>query len=230
MRCDGCRVFIAVLFVSALVTSNFTASKVACVELPFIGYVFFPAAVLAYALTFLFTDIYSEVYGRDAAERVVIYGFFAMVFATFLAQFSVVLPPAPFHVEYQETFAKVFGAVPSIVIGSLIAYLVSQTHDVYAFHFWRKVTRGKHLWLRNNASTIASQFIDTVTFITLAFWAIPKLLYGEPIVGLEHIPRLILGQYIIKVIIAVCDTPFCYLGVYLVRRWCGGSGKLLQRG
>ena len=215
---DEARVLVASLFISALVTSNLTASKIVSINFPLIGSIMFPAAVLAYAVTFLFTDIYAEIWGKKAAAKLVLYGFFANIFILFLVEFAIYLPPAPFHIEYQKVYSTVLGFTPNIIIASMIAYIISQNHDVWAFHFWRKVTNGAHLWLRNNASTLVSQLIDTVLFITLAFYILPLAIQGEPIIPLESIATVIFGQYLVKAIIALCDTPFCYLGVMLIQK------------
>ena len=100
----------------------------------------------------------------------------------------------------------ILSGTPRIVFASLVAYFISQTHDVWSFHFWKKKTNGKHLWWRNNVSTITSQIIDTVVFIGVAFWGV---LPGSVLIG------MMLSQYAIKVGIALADTPFCYLLV----RW-----------
>lgn len=212
------RILLASLFIGALVTSNLTASKIVSLNIPAIGPVMFPAAVLAYAVTFLFTDVYAEIWGKKAATKLVIYGFFVSIFVLFLVEFAIVLPPAPFHVEYQKVYTSVLGFAPNIIAASMIAYLISQTHDVWAFHFWRKVTNGAYLWLRNNASTLVSQLIDTMLFITLAFYLLPLIIYKQPMVPLENITNIIFGQYLIKAIIALFDTPFCYLGVTLIQK------------
>jgi hypothetical protein len=92
------------------------------------------------------------------------------------------------------------------MVASLTAYLFSQYHDVWAFHFWKRVTTERFLWLRNNASTIVSQLLDSVVFITIAFY------------GSLPVMPLIFGQWVVKVGIALLDTPFVYLLVYVVRR------------
>jgi len=212
------RVLVASLFIGALVTSNLTASKVVSIEMPLIGTLMFPAAVLAYAVTFLFTDIYAEIWGKKAAGKLVIYGFFVNLFVLLLVEFAILLPPAPFQISYQEIYANVLGSAPNIILASMIAYLISQNHDVWAFHFWRKKTKGAHLWLRNNASTLVSQLIDTVLFISLAFYILPLIIQGKPIIPLENLTTLIIGQYIVKALIALSDTPFCYLGVILLQK------------
>ena len=111
--------------------------------------------------------------------------------------------------EGGAAYEAVFGMVPRVVLASMLAYLVSQHHDVVAFHFWRRVTGGRYLWLRNNASTLVSQALDSAIFITVAFWGLlpPAVVWN-----------LMLTQFLIKIGIAVLDTPFCYLLVGLLRR------------
>lgn len=162
------------------------------------------ATVLAYSITFLMTDVISEVWGKKRANKIVFAGFVAIVIGYLLIKIAIVWPAAPFWAE-QAAFEKLFGVSLRIIVGGLIAYLVSQFHDVWAFHFWRGVTKGKHLWLRNNLSTLVSQFIDTTIFATIAFYGITPLM------------PLILGHYVVKVGIALLDTPFAYLLVWLIR-------------
>ena len=119
-----------------------------------------------------------------------------------------IIPPASFW-EGQDAYNTTLGSVPRIVLASMLAYLVSQHHDVFAFHLWRRLTKGRFLWLRNNASTMVSQGIDTVLFITIAFVGV---------VPTNVLLNMILGQYVIKLCIAVADTPICYALVILIRR------------
>lgn len=109
----------------------------------------------------------------------------------------------------QELYTESLLPVGRIVLASMIAYLVSQHHDVWAFLKWREVTKGKHLWLRNNASTIISQGIDTILFITIAF-------YG--VVPNNILLQMMLYQWIWKLIVALLDTPFVYIGVSLIKK------------
>lgn len=161
--------------------------------------------LLCFPFLFLFTDTVSEVYGKSAAKKMVLNGFIIMAVVLGLMQIAVYIPPAGFMVGFpQDAFAAVLGATLRITIASMIAYLVSQYHDVWAFHFWRDKTGGKHLWLRNNLSTITSQLLDSVLFIGIAF-------YGT--VPMEVLWSMILGQWIVKWIIAFLDTPLCYLAV-----------------
>jgi hypothetical protein len=193
------------IFVFAIVASNVTASNLVNLG-PFVV----PIAVLCYPVTFAITDIVSEVYGKKIAQRIVWAGFFVSILLAFYSRIVVVYPPAAFF-EGNEAFVKVFSSTPRIVLASMVAYMASQTHDVWAFHLWKKLTKGRHLWVRNNLSTLVSQFIDTCLFITIAFL---NVVPGEVLV------RMIFSQYIVKFIIALIDTPFVYLGVKLVSgRW-----------
>ena len=195
-------VVLAVIFTTALIIANIVAVKLVA-----IGNWVVPAGVIAYPLTFLLTDVIAELYGRRVATRVVWTGFGASLLMVLLIFGGKVLPPAPFWQD-QPAYDAIFGVVPRIVLASMIAYLVSQHHDVLSFHFWRRKTGARHLWLRNNASTMVSQVLDTGLFITIAFWGT---------VPLSVLLNMLLTQYLIKLAIAVADTPFCYLLVALLR-------------
>jgi len=203
------------MFAAFFVMANFLATKQTVV-----GPLTLTLGLLAFPFMFLVTDIVNEVYGKDTAKMVIRNGFIVMIFAVIVTQIAVRIPPAPhFAGEGQEAFAMVFGLVPRITLASLVAYLCSQYHDVWAFAFWRKITGEKHLWLRNNLSTISSQAIDSVIFIGIAFIGV---------VPLEVLWSMILGQWIVKWLIAVAETPLCYLGVAWARDELGkgkGSAK-----
>ncbi len=218
-------VVLASLFVASLTASNYLASKLTAFTL-FGLQLAVPAAVVAYALTFAFTDIISEVYGKKAAGRVVAAGFLAQLLVLAYNALAVKLPHAPFSPTTPEAYRSVVWGGAQIILASLTAYIISQTHDVWAFHWWKEKTGGRWLWLRNNASTMASQLIDTVIFITLAFNVIPSLLGGQPL-PLNVVANIILGQYIVKVLIALADTPLVYLGVALTRNYIE-AGSLLS--
>ncbi len=191
------------VFIGSLVISEVLASKIVA-----LGQIYVPAGVLAYAITFPLTDTIEEVWGKSYARRVVLAGLVALGVVFLLICLAIILPSAPFWKE-QESFLRILGMKQGairIIIASVIAYFVSQYHDVWAFNFWRKVTGERHLWLRNNASTLASQAIDTTLFISLAYYGVMPIL------------PLILGQYFIKVCIALLDTPLVYLLVHLVKR------------
>jgi len=110
--------------------------------------------------------------GKKEAQTAVWAGFFSSLVLAISVYIVINWQPAVFAAEFSEMFAKVFALTPRITLAGFIAYLISQHHDVWAFHFWKKKTNEKHLWLRNNASTITSQFIDSVIFIFIAFYGI----------------------------------------------------------
>ena len=207
------RIFILLVsvFVGALVISSVLASKIITV----LG-LFVPAGVLAYCITFVVTDVISEIWGKERANRVVFSGFITLLVTFLLIRLALAWNAAPFWTE-QKAFSAVLGSTSRIIIASFIAYLASQYHDVWAFHVWRRVTEERHLWLRNTASTVVSQFIDTLVFITIAFY------------GTMPVVPLIKGQYLIKVLIAVLDTPFVYLVVTLIRKRYSMGGALVRR-
>ncbi len=191
------------IFIGSLVISAVLASKIIA-----LGRIYVPAGVLAYAVTFAISDVVSEIWGKNCAKQVVLAGLFSLGAVFLLIWFAIILPSAPFWTE-ARAFSSILGmekGASRIILASVVAYTVSQYHDVWAFHFWRKVTGGRYLWLRNNASTLVSQAIDTCLFISLAFYGVFPLL------------PLILGQYFIKLCIALLDTPVVYGLVYLLKR------------
>ncbi len=191
-------------FILALATANVIASKVIIL----FGFAA-PAGIIVYPVTFMVTDVISEVYGKKKSRRVVWFGFAMMILLLILTRVAIWLPSAPFY-KNQGAFEQIFSASNRIIVASLIAYLASQTCDVALFHFWKGVTRGRHLWIRNNVSTMTSQLVDTVLFIFIAF-------YGT--YTLSDCLRLIGGQYLFKFAFAILDTPFVYLGVW----WAKGK-------
>jgi uncharacterized integral membrane protein (TIGR00697 family) len=197
---DRAFILLVAIFVGALVISSVLASKIITI----FG-LFVPAGVLAYCITFVATDVISEIWGRERAGRVVFSGFITLLVTFLLIRLALAWDAAPFWTE-QRAFSTVLGSTSRIIIASFIAYLASQYHDVWSFHMWRKWTAERHLWLRNTASTVVSQFIDTMIFITIAFY------------GTMPVFPLIKGQYLIKVLIAVLDTPFVYLVIILIRK------------
>lgn len=161
------------------------------------------AGVILFAAIFLSTDIISELYGHKKAYQTVIMTFLANIFlvtigflATQIAPFS----PNP----VSEAIVTLFTFIPRLLFGGLIAYAISQSIDVYLFALYRRYTGRKKLWLRNLGSTIISQAADTAIVVSIAFYGI-----------LPNLWTLFLTTYIIKIIVALLDTPFCYLARYL---------------
>jgi len=195
------------VFSASIVVANIAAA-IKLLALP-IGPLLFivPAGTIAYAVTFPVTDIVDEVYGKRIALYVVWAGFAAEITMLALGYADYWLPPLEPYM--QEAYQQVFGLQWRIVLASIVAYLVSQHHDVWAFWEWRRLTKGKWLWLRNNASTLVSQLIDSAAFTLIAFGGLYPI---------DVVVDMILWMWAFKVIIALCDTPFVYFGVWLCKR------------
>ena len=195
------------VFSMLVLISNIAAGKIMSID--FFGHkIVVPAVVAIYSTTFLLTDALSEIYGKNTAKRAVISGFIANIFAIPLIYIVTKIPPADFNIEFAKMFNEVFKLVPQIIFASMLAYIVSQLHDVYIYHWYKKKTKGKYMWFRNNASTAVSQLIDSAVFISIAF-------YG--VFPLEIIKTMIFYQWVAKIIIAFMDTPFLYIVTYFAK-------------
>ena len=159
-------------------------------------------------LTFLITDIVEEVYGKKAVKQFIVGGVLTLIIIFFYASIFVILEPHERY-SYNEEYKTIFGASLRMIIASIIAFVLAQTHDMISFEWWKKKTKGKALWLRNNMSTIGSQLIDSSVFMMIAFYQI------TPKFTLMFIVSLIIPYYLFKVAFAILDTPF----VYLVVKW-----------
>jgi len=201
---------LATLFITALVVSNLIFQKFFTWN-PFGWYHFeLSVGILPYPITFLITDIISEIYGKKKANKVVIAGIFASVFALIIIIVADDAPATQWSPVGDDMYHKVFGFSAIAVFSSMMAYLVAQFIDIKIYHFWKKLTKGKHLWLRNNFSTMSSQFLDTFTvlFLLCSFNVIEWHLFG----------KLLINGYLFKVIIALFDTPFIYAAVYYFKK------------
>lgn len=197
------------LFVASLVASNLIFQKFFYWD--FFGLYTFEISVgiLPYPITFLITDIISEVYGKRKANQIVTIGIFASFFSMLIVFVSGIVPATNWSPVSDTLFNKVFGATAIAVLASMLAYLFAQYIDIQLFHFWKRLTKGKHLWLRNNFSTFLSQFVDTFTVLILlcSFGKIEWKLFSS----------LLLSGFLFKVLIAALDTPLLYLAVYVFR-------------
>ncbi len=163
---------------------------------------------IVYGTTFLVTDILCENYGRREARRAVEIGFFTLIVFTLLMQICLAFIPHESD-TLSPALEQIFSIMPRITIASLTAYLVSQLHDVWAFDFWKRRTKGRFLWLRNNASTMVSQLIDNAVFTWIAFVGFG--VFWEQVFPWELIAEIFVTSYIMKFIVAVLDTPFVYI-------------------
>jgi len=167
-----------------------------------------------YGAIFLSTDILSEYYGKESARKGVFIGLGATLFYLVMSQFMIAYAASPNDWGAAEGMETIFSFAPSIVLASVIAYLVSQLHDVWAFHFWKTKFEGRMLWLRNNLSTASSQLIDSITFATLAFAVFPRLFMNpENVLPMSIVWQIVLTTYVLKLLVAVIDTPFIYFSV-----------------
>ncbi|WP_417886515.1 queuosine precursor transporter [Zunongwangia sp.] len=201
---------LAALFIASLVVSNLIFQKF--FSWNFFGLYTFEISVgiLPYPVTFLITDIISEVYGKKKANQVVTAGIFASLFSLVIIYTANAVPATDWSPIGNTLFTKVFGATAIAVIASMLAYLFAQYIDIQLFHFWKKLTKGKHLWIRNNFSTFLSQFVDTFSVLIL--------LCSFNKIEWDKFGTLLLSGFLFKVIVAICDTPFLYLAVYGIRK------------
>ena len=188
------------IFIASLVTCNLIANKFVSIDLGFKTFIV-SAGILPYPITFLITDILSEIYGRKMTNRVVLSGFFASIIVLFflwLGSQPSALATSP--VSY-NTYDTVFRNAWRVMAASMTAYLSAQFLDVRLFHFWKKLTNGKHLWLRNNASTVGSQLVDTILVVSVLFVGVWST--GD-------IFRAIIDGWLFKILCAFIDTPIFY--------------------
>lgn len=208
--------FLGGLFITSLVVSNLIFQKFFYWK-PFGDFEVFGAplfelsvGILPYPITFLITDLISEIYGRQNANRIVTAGIFASFFSMGIVLLANHVPAISGSPVDDKLFSSVFALSPIAVLASMLAYLSAQYVDVALYHFWKRVTGGRHLWLRNNFSTFTSQFIDTFTVVSLLciFGVLPWSMFSG----------LVISGFIFKILIAVLDTPFLYFFVYIFRK------------
>lgn len=202
--------FLAAIFITALVLGNI----IGVTKFVDLGLFVIPVGLLAYPITFLATDLISELYGRKRAQFTVWVGFIMNFFMLGLVWLGHALPDASGVSGAASTFDTVYSFMRPAVIASMIAYLVAQSVDVQLFHFWRRLTKGKHLWLRNNGSTIFSQMVDTVLILTILYLSGGL---GAEVNSVGALITLMVSSYWFKFFFALFDTPLFYLGVHLLK-------------
>ena len=175
-----------------------------------------PVGVIAYPFTFLATDLISELFGRKKAQMVVWIGFFMNMFMLLLMSINHWLPDASGVSGGTSLFEGVYEFMIKNTIASMIAYLTAQTVDVRLFHFWKRLTNGKHLWLRNNASTMVSQLVDSSAILSILYFTGGL---GSEVTTLGALSILIVNSYLFKFFFAAFDTPLMYLGVRVFRKY-----------
>lgn len=197
------------LFIAALITCNLIANKFISLDFGFKTFII-SAGVLPYPVTFLITDVLSELYGQKRTTHVVLAGLVASLFVLFILWLGAQFPAIDGSPVNDEMFNTVFQNAWRVIAASMFAYLFAQLIDVRLFHFWKKVTNGKKLWVRNNFSTILSQGVDTTLVVVVLF------------IGVESWSTMggyILDGWLFKVCCAALDTFIFYGIMYWARRY-----------
>ena len=182
--------------------------------------------IITYPITFLLTDVVSEIWGLKKANAMVLIGFLMSFVMLIFVQIAMYLPAHPYWVapdnpfgfetvnEYQNAFNSVFSVNGKLLFGSMLAYMVAQLLDVRLYHMWRRITKGKYLWIRNNGSTSISQLVDTFIVNSILFY------WGFGWEFWQGI-SVMLTIYFYKLILAVIDTPLIYLSVAMIKKKFG---------
>lgn len=182
------------IFMIGLVMSNLFGGKIISV----LGFTV-AGAIITYPLTFLSTDIIGEIWGKQEANDCVKIGIIVQLIFLALGYLSLAIPPQEASESLQQSLTVVLNQGLRMTLASLGAFSISQFLDVFLFHKLKESCNGKKKWLRNNLSTMTSQLVDTLIFITIAFYGV-----------VDNLPAMVLGQYVIKLLLALGDTPFFY--------------------
>ena len=206
-----------VIFITMIVLTNIIG-----VKLFEVNSVTLTTGIITYPLTFLITDIVCEVFGKKRASLMVVMGFFASLLSLVFINLAVMLPGSEVWInnslgyssikDMQNAYESVFTLPGFLITASMLAYLVAQLIDVRIFHYLKKLTNEKKLWLRNNLSTMFSQLIDTIIVNSI-------FLYFGLNLDWDIIIKIIIASYLFKIIIALLDTPLVYFGVHYTRKY-----------
>ena len=197
------------IFIASLVTCNLIFQKFFTWTALGIPNFALSVGIIAYPVTFIVTDLISELYGPRRANQVVLAGFFASVFTVILVYVAMAVPTADISPLDNDTFEKVFGLSGPAFFGSMLAYLTAQFIDIRIFHFWKRLTEGKYLWLRNNASTMCSQLVDTSVILLI--------LCSAEVIPWGSFYSLLWMGWMFKVFVALIDTPIIYFCLWLLK-------------
>jgi queuosine precursor transporter len=188
-----CSVFVACLLLGDIIGGKIIRTPAGPIS---VGIIPFP-------VTFLLTDIVNDFYGRRGAQFLTMLGFGMALLAWILLQMTTLMPVDPSTYFTQAEYAKVFGGSAQLFVASMVAYLIGQFLDIHVFHFWKTITRSRHLWLRSTGSTIFSQAVDTITI---------NVIFGRVTAGWawDFISAKIGREYAIKFVVAIALTPAIY--------------------
>ncbi len=191
------------LFVSIVISANIIAYKVASYDLGFMT-IFATTGTVLFALTYLITDIVNEYFGRKETMKMIYITFFAQICATIFILMAISMPGAPFFTD-QEAFVRILGSAPRVIFASLFTFIIMESLDAYLFQKIKSLTKGRHLWVRSAVATVPIMFIESVIFVSLAFY------------GVFPVWPVIYGMVILKLIVIVVDVPFIYLGRHVMK-------------
>ncbi|MDA3948123.1 MAG: queuosine precursor transporter [Spirochaeta sp.] len=204
--------YLAALFVGTIVAANLMGTKV----IPFFtiaGFEFTASVgIFLFPISFLVTDIMAEIWGGKAVQSLIGATVVILLVVLTATAAATIIPPADRFAANNDAYLTIFRSSLRITVASIVAFILSQTHDVWAFELWKRVTHGRMLWLRNNLSTMVSQLIDSVVFMLIAFWMVGDRFTIGFVLG-----SMVPPYYVLKVLMALVDTPFVYLGVRLLR-------------
>lgn len=216
-QADLLYLILAGVFIASLVSCNLIFQKFFVWD-AFGLYTFeISVGILPYPITFLVTDLISEIWGAKRANRVVVAGLASSVFVLGVVTVADTVPATNWSPVTDSEFTKVFGLTTVSVGASMAAYLAAQFIDIRLFHFWKKLTKGKHLWLRNNFSTMTSQLVDTTVVVAL--------LCSVGAIDWSRFGALVFAGWLFKAIVAALDTPVLYLATWQIRRYLGLKGS-----
>ena len=188
--------YIAILFVAILMISNTVATK-----LFQLGPFFFTGAIMIFPISYIFSDILTEVYGYRASRKIIWAGFASIIVMSIVYYLVQLLPPAPFWPN-QQAYEVILGLVPRIVLGSIVGYFAGEFSNSYVLSKLKIWTKGKHLWARTISSTIIGEGVDTILFGTIAF---------AGTIPWNNLILVIISGYIAKVLIEILFTPITYI-------------------
>jgi len=191
------------LYVAVVLISNIIAYKIVDYNFGFVSFTA-SAASIVFAITFLLTDIVNEKFGRKETQRMIFIAFISQIAVTFFVWLSLSLPSSQFFTD-NDAFVRILGFAPRIMFASWIAFLISENADAYIFAWFKKKTNGKQLWMRNVFSSLPSMALDSIIFVSIAFYGIVPLV------------PMITGVLVIKWIVGIIDIPFMYLSRRVMR-------------
>jgi queuosine precursor transporter len=214
---NECLYLVCTTFFSVIVIlSNLITAKL--FQSPFIQGFALPSGLITYPLTFLISDLVTEIYGAAKARFMVYLGFAMGLFTHLIILMTLWLPP--YDGILQQAFELVFGLNGIIFFSSIVAYAASQIIDVQLYSLLKRMTVGKHLWLRNNGSTLISQLVDTTIV------CIGQLYFGFHM-DLFNVLAIIMISYLYKACVSICNTPLFYLAVAMTKKMLHDNSPVL---